>query len=397
MNPTITPYKIDIPEAQLTDLRDRLTRTRWPEPLLSSPERDDWLLGTEQTWLQEICNYWRDEYDWRKAEARLNQYEQGMLSVKGEQMHFLHVRSRHAGAQPIIITHGWGGSIIEHLDLLDRLVDPPAFGGSADDAYHVVVPSMPGYGFSGPTRHHGFTCFDVADANAGLMQALGYDRYIAQGGDWGSLVTRRMGVKYGDRLSGVHFNMLFAQPNEGEEHLFELLTDEDRASFESVGQRMTDGVGYMDIMWTKPESLTYAQTDSPAGLAGWILEKFEAWVDHDGDLYDVLSRDQLLTNLMVYWLPNSVSSSARLYYESKKAGQHATDPWHDHIDVPTGYALYPHEMIQTPRAWAEKRYQIVHWEKQVRGGHFAAFEQPDLFATDLWKFGRTIRGIEDKR
>ena len=254
---------------------------------------------------------------------------------------------------------------------------------------------MPGYGFSGPTRQKGFHCNRVGDAVADLMEALGYERYIAQGGDWGALVTRHMGETYGDRLAGVHFNMLFAQPNEGES--WDGLTEEDQANMVRSGERMKDGVGYMDIMWTKPESLTYGQTDSPVGLAGWILEKFQAWVDHDGDVYQVLTRDQLLTNLMAYWLPNVVSSSARLYYESKKAKMHATDPWYGRIDVPTGYAVYPGELMQTPRAWAERRYNLVHWEKKPRGGHFAAFEQPQIFAEDLWAFGRTIRDLESRR
>ena len=388
---SVQPFVIDVPEPELDDLRDRLGRTRWPDQL----DGAGWDLGTERGWLQDICEYWRTDYDWRPWEARLNSYGSSMIDVQGEQMHFLHVRSPHEGAQPIVITHGWCGSVVEHLDLLDRLVDPPAFGGDASDAFHVVVPSMPGYGFSGPTRQRGFDVHRVGDAVADLMEALGYERYIAQGGDWGALVTRRIAEAYPDRLIGVHFNMIFALPTAEEQaspDLLEGVTDAEMARLGRDGERMAGETGYMDIQGTKPQTLTYAQADSPAGLAAWALEKFVTWTDHDGDVYDALTRDQLLTNLMMYWLPNTVNSSARLYYESKQKGTSAIDPWSGRIEVPTGHAVYPGELMGTPRAWAERKYNIVHWTEQERGGHFAAFEQPDAFARDLWQFGRTVAG-----
>ncbi len=390
----ITPFIIDVPQSELDDLNDRLGRTRWPDQL----EGAGWELGTEREWLREICEYWRTEYDWRVWEARLNSYGSSMIEVQGEKMHFLHVRSPHEGAQPIVITHGWCGSVVEHLDLLDRLVDPTKFGGDAADAYHVVVPSMPGFGFSGPTRQRGFDVHRVADAVADLMEALGYDLYIAQGGDWGALVTRRLGEVYADRLAGVHFNMLFATPSAEEMSAPDLLDGVTPAELERLirdRDRMDGQIAYMDIQSTKPQSLTYSQTDSPAGLAGWVLEKFHAWTDHSGDhdgsVFEALSRDQLLTNIMLYWLPNTINSSARLYYESKAAGTSAVDPWDGRVEVPTGHAVYPAELLGMPRAWAERRYNIVHWSEQDAGGHFAAFEQPDAFAEDLWQFGRTIR------
>lgn len=388
----VVPFPIAVPQADLDDLTERLARTRWPDQLPGAA----WDLGTELEWLQDICRYWQHDYDWRAVEARLNGYGSSMARVQGEQMHFLHVRSEHAEARPIVITHGWCGSIIEHLDLLDRLVDPPAHGGRAEDAFHVVIPSMPGYGFSGPTRQRGFDVHRVGDAVADLMDLLGYDRYIAQGGDWGALVTRRIGEAYPDRLAAVHFNMIFAMPtaNDDQATLLDGVTEAELTRLAADRDRMEGETGYMDIQGTKPQSLTYAQSDSPAGLAGWVLEKFVAWVDHRGDIYDVLSRDQLLTNLMLYWLPNTVNASARLYYESRATGTHATDPWDGRIEVPTGHAVYPGELMGTPRAWADRRYNIVHWNPQERGGHFAAFEQPQAFAEDLWAFADTVRGLD---
>ena len=386
----IRPFPIDVPEVDLGDLRERLARTRWPDSLDGS----GWELGTDREVLRDLCNYWANDYDWRQTEARLNGYGSSLIEVQGEQMHFLHMRSEHPGAQPIVITHGWCGSIIEHLDLLDRLVDPPAFGGDASDAFHVVIPSMPGYGFSGPTRQRGVDVHRVADAVADLMEALGYERYIAQGGDWGALVTRRLGEAYADHTIAVHFNMLFALPTpeeQGQPDLLEGVTEAELTRMGFDGERMNGETAYMDIQGTKPQSLAYGQADSPAGLAGWVLEKFHAWADHDGDLCSVLSRDQLVDNIMTYWLPNTANSASRLYYESMAAGTHAVSPWSGRIEVPTGHAVYPGELMATPRAWADRKYNIVHWSPQERGGHFAAFEQPDAFAADLWEFGRLFR------
>lgn len=384
---SIEPYRIDVPQVDLDDLHARLARTRWPDQLPDA----GWDLGTELHWLQELCRYWQNEYDWRIHEARFNRYPQGMARVQGERLHYLHVRSPHPDAVPMVMTHGWGGSILEFLDVIDRLVDPPGAGGAAADAFHLVIPSMPGFGFSGPTRQRGFHIHRVADAIADLMEELGYERYIAQGGDWGSLMTRWLGEAYPDRLLGAHFTQLFAFPSEGEDPN-EGVTDEDRVKMAPGAERAATGTGYLAIQTTRPQSLAYAQTDSPAGFAGWLLEKFHAWVDHDGDVYQVLSRDQLLTNVMLYWLPNSINASARIYYESGAAGVHATDPWTGRVDVPTGYTAYPRELMYTPRAWAERRYKIVYWAEQPRGGHFAAFEQPEAFAKDLQAFGRVIRG-----
>lgn len=385
----IEPFKINVPESDLEDLRRRLTDIRWPDQL----EGSGWELGTELHWLKEICAYWRDEYDWRAAEARFNRYEQGIATVQGESLHFIHARSPHPAARPMVMTHGWGGSIVEFLDVIERLTDPTAFGGEAEDAYHLVIPSMPGFGFSGPTRQRGFHIHRVADAIADLMAGLGYERYIAQGGDWGALVTRRLGEAYSDRVEACHFTQLFAFPTPEDGDTSQDLTEQDQARMAESGARAAVGTGYLVIQTTKPQSLVYGQTDSPAGFAGWMLEKFHAWVDHDGDLESVLTKDQLLTNLMLYWLPNTIHSSARIYYESGQAGVHATDLWNGRVNVPTGYTAYPNELMYTPRKWADRRYNIVYWAEQPTGGHFAAFEQPEAFSRDLWAFGRTLRSL----
>ena len=387
---SITPYRVQVGDDVLDDLSSRLARTRWPDHL----EGSGWDMGTEMSWLQEVCEYWRQDYDWRIHEAAINAWPQGMTTVAGEQVHFIHVRSPHSEAAPMLLLNGWGSSIIEFLDVLDRLSDPPAYGGDAADACHLVVPSLPGFGFSGPTRQRGFHVHRMADAMAELMEALGYADYIAHGGDWGAMIVRRMGEAYADRLRAVHFTQLFAFPTDQDDDPMAGVTAEDQALMAPGAERAATGTGYFAIQSTRPQSLAYGQVDSPVGLAGWLLEKFHAWVDHDGDLEAVVPRDKLLTNVMLYWATNTVFSSARLYYESAVAGVHATDPWNGRVDVPTGYTVYPQELMYTPRAWADRRYNIVYWATQPRGGHFAALERPEPFATDLWHFHRTLRDAE---
>jgi microsomal epoxide hydrolase len=388
MKTRLRPYRIDVPEADLIDLRERLAKTRWPDQLAGT----EWQLGTELGWLQEVCRYWQTQYDWRAQEAHFNRYEQGMAEIDGEQIHFLHVRSAHADACPMVMTHGWGGSIVEFLGVIEPLTDPTRHGGRPEDAFHLVIPSMPGFGFSGPTQKPGVHVQRIADLIAALMGALGYERYIAQGGDWGALVTRHLAEAHGDRLIGAHFTQLFAFPTETDDPTATALSADDQERMAPGAARAATGTGYLAIQTTRPQSLAYGQTDSPAGLAGWMLEKFDAWVDHDGGVETVLTRDQLLTNLMLYWLPNTVHSAARIYYESGIAGVHATDPWNGKVDVPTGYTVYPNELMYTPRPWADQRYPIVHWAEEPRGGHFAAFEQPEAFSRDLRRFRQVLRG-----
>ena len=292
--------------------------------------------------------------------------------------------------------HGYMGSVVEFREMMGPLSDPAAHGGDPADAFHIVVPSLPGYGFSGPTANPGVDMHRCAEAIAGVMEQLGYERYIVQGGDWGALVTRRMAEAYGDRLIAAHFNMLFAQPTAEEAadqaKMMEGVTEAEQAAMARSLEVITGGTGYMAMLSTKPQTLAMAHNDSPAGLAAWFIEKYQHWCDlDDGDLESVFTKDQLLDNVMLYWITGTAASSGRLYLESARAGTSAVDAWAGQVTVPTGHAVYPRELLQTPRAWAERRYNIVHWAVQPKGGHFAPFEQPELFTDDLRAFGRLFR------
>ena len=381
-------FRIDIPDEALDDLRLRLSLTRYPDQI----EGSGWDYGMDLGVLRPLMDYWRDGSDWRARERKHNRFDQFLTRAAGEQVHFYHVRSPRPDALPMVLLHGYMGSVVEFAEMMGPLSDPAAHGGSADDAFHVVVPSLPGYGFSGPTRQAGFDVDRCADAIAEVMRQLGYERYIVQGGDWGALITRRMGEAYAERLIGVHFNMLFAQPLPGEEPDMDAVTEDERRRMADALERIRGGAGYMSILSTKPQTLSVAHNDSPAGLAAWFLEKYQTWCDLDrDDLESVFSKDQLLDNVMFYWITGTAHSSGRLYYESALKGTSALDPWDGRVDVPTGHAVYPCELLQTPRAWAEKRYNIVHWKVQPRGGHFAPFERPESFTEDLREFGRLFR------
>jgi pimeloyl-ACP methyl ester carboxylesterase len=371
------PFTIAVPDVQLDDLRDRLARAKWPQPL----DGAGWDYGTEQGFLRAIVDRWLDGYDWRATEAELNDTGSYLIEAAGERVHLLHARSADADAIPLVLTHGWPGSIVEFLDALPAL----------RERFHVVVPSMPGYGFSGPTRARGVDVHRVAEAIADVMAQLGYDRYIAQGGDWGALVTRRLGEAFPDRAVAIHCNMVFALPLPGEKGAMDGVTDADLARFGAAAERIKDGTGYMAIQSTRPDTLGYGLEDSPLGLAAWILEKFHAWCDTREGI--PVRIDRLIDNAMLYWLTGTATSAARLYCESARAGTSATDPWTGRVDVPTGHAVYPYELLQTPRAWADRRYRIVHWTQQPCGGHFAAFEQPELFAADLCEFADVVRTV----
>jgi microsomal epoxide hydrolase len=387
------PFAIAVPESDLDDLDRRLARARLPESL--DGMGGDY--GLPRPVVERFLEHWRHGYDWRQWEARLNRYPQFLASAAGQTVHVMHVRSPEPDALPLVLTHGWPGSIVEFLDAIDLLANPGAHGADPADAFHVVVPSIPGYGFSGPTVQTGVHVDVVAAAIADVMRQLGYERFAAQGGDWGALVTRRLGEAHADRVIGIHCNMLFALPADGFRSM-DGVTDAEKERIARAIARIKNGTGYMSIQSTRPQTLAYAHTDSPIGLAAWILEKFYAWsdleMDADGQptLDGVFTEDQLLTNVMFYWLSNTAGSAARLYAESSRAGVAATSPWTGRVEVPTGHAVYPGELLQTPRVWAEQRYNIVHWTEQPRGGHFAAFEQPQLFVDDLRAFGRVLRG-----
>jgi pimeloyl-ACP methyl ester carboxylesterase len=367
----VRPFRIDIPEDQLVDLRRRLLATRWPD----AETPDDWSQGIPLAYVQEVCAYWADRYDWRATEARLNRFPQFLTTLDGVDIHGVHVRSPHADALPIVITHGWPGSIVEFHKVIAPLADPTAHGGSAADAFHVVCPSLPGYGFSGKPTRPGWGVAKIAEVWDTLMTRLGYARYVAQGGDWGSTVTTAIGMQNRGHCAGIHVNMPLAGVTK--ESLANP-TDRERRAIEGSQHYREWDSGYSKQQSTRPQTLGYGLVDSPAGQAAWILEKFWSWTDCNGHPENALSRDELLDNVMLYWLTASGASSARLYWES--FGKEFSSTPDRGVTIPTGCSIFPKEIVPTPRSWAEKRYKnIVYWNELDRGGHFAAFEQPELF------------------
>jgi len=388
VDPTaIRPFTINVPEAVLDDLRARLGRTRLPDQL----DGVGWDYGTDLDYLTELIAYWRDEFDWREQERRLNQFDQFKTRIDDLDIHFIHQRSPEADAIPLIITHGWPGSIAEFTKIIGPLTDPVAHGGNAEDAFHVVAPSMPGYGFSDKPRSPGFGPEQIAEVNAALMARLGYERYGIQGGDWGSIISSRHAFNHPEQTIGLHLNMLIGGPPPGGDPTDgvppeELARSQARRSFYTTAES-----GYSQIQGTKPQTLGYALNDSPAGQAAWIVEKFRAWCDCNGDPESIFTKDEMLTNITIYWVTQTATSSARLYYESSRA---PTSGPIGRIEVPTGAAIFPYELFITPRKWAEATYNITHWTEMPRGGHFAAMEQPELFVEDLRTFFRPLRSGE---
>jgi microsomal epoxide hydrolase len=379
----VQPFRVEIPESALVELRERLVRTRFPAQIPGS----GWDYGTDLAYLRVLIDYWRDTYDWRKTEARLNVLDQFTTEIDGARLHFVHARSPEPDALPLVMTHGWPGSIVEFLDVIGPLSNPRAHGGDAADAFHVVCPSIPGYGFSGPTVDRGWDPRRIAQALATLMAGLGYEHYGAQGGDWGSMISTQVALVDAAHVAGLHLNMVIATPPEDED--YQNLTEAELAGLADMASYMEDESGYAKIQQTRPQTIGYALEDSPAGLAAWIVEKFRTWSDCDGDVERSFTKDQLLDNIMLYWLTGTAHSSARLYYEATKSG--IFGPQGQRVEVPTGCAIYPREIIRPPRRWAEQAYNLVHWAEMPRGGHFAAFEQPDLFVDDVRTFFRQIR------
>jgi epoxide hydrolase len=382
----IRPFRVDIPQADLDDLRERLHRTRWPDELPGA----GWSRGVPLGYLQGLAAYWADGYDWRKQEARLNEHPQFTTTIDGANVHFLHVRSPEPEALPLILTHGWPGSAVEFLNIIGPLTDPRGHGGDPADAFHLVIPSIPGYGLSGPTRQAGWTTGRVARAWAELMARLGYGRYCAQGGDWGAFVTPELGRVDADHVVGVHVNaatfgfMPFGPVDPDELATF---TDAEKARMERLGSSTGGpGNGYFEIQATRPQTIAYALTDSPVGQLAWIVEKFKEWT-HAADVpEDAVDRDQLLTNVMLYWLTGTANSSARFYYEN----MHDTGSWgQPPATTPTGVAVFAEDYAI--RRYAEAANNIVHWTEFDRGGHFAAMEAPDLLVGDLREFFRGLR------
>ena len=377
------PYSIKTAQSVLDDLRERLVRTRWPDQI----DGAGWDYGTESGYLQDLCAYWANGYDWRSAEQRLNEWPHFLTTIDGTGLHFIHARSTHAGAIPLLLTHGWPGSIVEFLGVIGPLVDPPAHGGDAADAFDVVCPSLPGYAWSGPTRQRGWDVRRVADALAALMTELGYERFGAQGGDWGGLLTSQLGAYHAHRLLGIHLNLVITPPPT--EADMAGLSEAELAALGRMAAFQRTEFGYQAIQGTKPQSLAYGLNDSPAGLAGWIVEKFRTWSDCGGDVERAFSRDDLLTNIMAYWVTGTIGSSTRLYYESMKGGAFPVPDIR--VSAPTGVAVFPKEIFSPPRRWVENHYHLCHWSELPRGGHFAAMEQPALFVEDVRAFFRLFR------
>jgi pimeloyl-ACP methyl ester carboxylesterase len=386
MSDEVMPFRIEIPEADLGDLRKRLARTRWAE----QETVEDWSQGVPLAYLKELCDYWGERYNWRATETRLNALPQFRTVIDGLGIHFLHVRSPHAEALPLVITHGWPGSIVEFLKVIRPLTDPVAHGGDPRDAFHVVSPSLPGYGFSDKPTRPGWGVQRIAAAWTSLMARLGYERYGAQGSDWGTSISASVGQQDPDHVAGIHLTPPLAPPDPA---TFDHLTEREHAVLAEMKRSGEWESGYSAEQSTRPQTIGYALVDSPAGLCAWIIEKFWAWTDCDGHPENVLTRDELLDNLMLYWLPATGASSARLYWESsRQVNEWISGPTDDTVAVPTGCSIFPKEIQRPSRRWAEKRFlDIRYWNEPDRGGHFAAFEQPDLFVEEVRAFFRLVR------
>jgi epoxide hydrolase len=384
MTETIEPFDLDVPEAQLTDLRDRLAQTRWPDRETVNDTRQ----GPPLAKIQALCAHWQQRYDWRRCEALLNGWGQFRTTVDGLGIHFLHIRSKEANALPLLMTHGWPGSVLEFRDVIGPLTDPVAHGGQASDAFHLVIPSLPGFGFSDKPTTTGWGLNRIADAWIALMERLGYSRWSAQGGDWGAGVTTTLGYKAPPGLVGIHLNMVMFQP-----------TDQERADATPAEQAMLHAAqryeqqfsGYYKLQNTRPQSIGFSLADSPAGLAAWIYALFQDVSDSGSDPESVFSLDQMLDDIMLYWLPNTGASSARLYWQAMqdmmKGGMPSTP-----MLTPTGISMFPGEQVRLSRRWAESRFaKLVHFNELSKGGHFAALEQPASFIDELRSTFRVVR------
>ena len=377
------PFLIDIPEADIEDLRKRLQHVRWPQQISS----DEWVGGVPLKFMKELHQYWLKEYDWSKHETMLNGFCQFVGEVGGRDLHFIHERSTHENAMPIMITHGWPGSVLEFRYLIRRLTQPEEFGIDTDQAFHVVCPSIPGYTFSEAADTAGMTTAKVAAVNAELMEKLGYDKYMVQGGDWGSMISANTARLFPERVCGLHLNMLFAFPPAEQADPMAGLSDRELADVANAQVWQTEGNGYFRIQATKPNTLGFALTDSPIGLAAWIVEKFHGWTDCNNDPQQAISFDDMLTNICLYWFTGSITSSSRLYYET----EHDENPSFSYIDTPTAGALFPVEIANAPRAWCEQVYNIQRWTRFNKGGHFAALEAPEDLAEDIRAFAVQLR------
>ncbi len=385
----IRPYTIQVPDADIEDLKARLALTRIPDQIPDT----GWDYGTDMAYLRELIDYWRNDFDWREQESALNEFDQFVTQIDGVEVHFIHQRSTHEDAMPLLLTHGWPGSIAEFRKIIGPLTQPELYGGDPADAFHVVAPSLPGFGFSGKPEERGYNPERMAHTLAALMQRLGYARYGAQGGDWGAIINRIHAYRYADRLIGLHSNFVLANPP-ADQALADAVPEAEMAAREQRQAFMLNEVGYQQIQGTKPQSIGVALNDSPAGLAAWIVEKFHGWSDIDRrlpagyGLEEKFTKDEILTNISLYWFTSSITSSARIYYENRNVAMQEPLGF---VTVPTAGAIFPSEIYLTPRIWAEASYNIVRWTAMPQGGHFAAMEEPELLLEDVRAFFRTLR------
>ena len=375
----IKPFKIEVTDADLEDLKLRLKLTRFPDR--ETP--NDWSQGIPLDYMHEIRDYWLNEYDWRAREALINQWPGFKTDIDSLDIHFLHIQSKHADAKPLLLTHGWPGSIIEFQKVIGPLTDPQAHGGNAEDAFHLVIPTLPGFGFSGKPTEPGWNIEKIATAWNTLMVRLGYDKYFAQGGDWGSIVTTMIGVQDLGNCQGIHINMPIVGPDP---ETMDDLSELEKAALGAMKFYQDHDSGYSKQQSTRPQTLGYGLADSPVGQAAWIIEKFYQWMDCDGAPENIVSKDELLDNVMMYWIPDAGASSARIYWESMNGGNM------DLVSMPVGCSIFPKEIFKTSERWAKKRFTGLHFfAEHDKGGHFAAFEQPGTYVNDVQSCFRKLR------
>ena len=376
-------FRLEIDETAIADLRTRLGRTRFPDQAPGEP----WAYGTDVAYLQELVRYWQRDFDWRAQEARLNAFPQFKVPLHGIDLHFLKIEGQGPAPYPLLLSHGWPGSVFEFLEIIPRLTDPARFGGDPTDAFTVIAPSLPGYGLSFAPSQPRFSIEMIADCFADLMTGvLGYQRFAAQGGDWGAFITSRLGAVHADKLLGIHLNLLTVRRDPA---MLSNPTPEERIFISDLETWSKEGVGYQAIQGTRPQTLAFGLSDSPTGLAAWIVEKFRAWSDCNGDLESVFSKDHLLANISLYWFTGAIGSSFWPYYAR------AHGPWpipNGGVMAPMGYAAFPREILRPPRSVAERMYNdIRRWTVMPSGGHFAAMEQPVALAQDIVEFFRPLR------
>ena len=386
-NTEIRPFKIEVDESAIDDLRARLAFARLPDQISGS----SWDYGTDLSYLTELLDYWQADFDWPAQQDALNEFNQYKTTLDAINLHFIHQESDHAGAIPLLLLHGWPGSISEFQKIIPALTNPELHGGGTADAFHVIAPSLPGFGFSSAPKNPGFGPEQMALTFAALMERLGYERYALAGGDWGAIINRHLANHYPERLIGLHSNMVLANPPSDPVRRDAVPSDE-AEKVEARRSFMRNEVGYQQIQGTKPQTLGYGLNDSPAGLAAWIVEKFHGWSDlpqgSQGNLGNNFSKDEILTNISIYWFTGSITSSMRIYYENRN--NTPLKPL-DFINVPTGAAIFPAEIYILPKAWVEAAYDLRHWTVMPKGGHFAALEQPEFYVKDLRDFYKKLR------